>query len=400
MRAVRAVLLTAWAVLGPSVAAQDLSGLARALPDETRLEASRNAVELRLSLSQGVPYRAYTLTDPPQLVLELSEVNWAGFDPSQFAQDRVGTMQVGTLAPGWSGLVLGLDGPFAIKQTAISLGEDRATLMVALARVSEAEFAAASGMPDTSAALLRGQTQAAPRTGDAVVVIDPGHGGVDPGAERGGVRESDLTLLMARELREGLRRAGGFEVHMTRDADVFVSLEARAALARELRADVFISLHADALDENDGYAEGATAYSLADEATDAASALLAERHNRGRIIGGVNLGGQEDEIARVLLDLARADTAPRSERLAVTILDALQDQGARLNSNPQRAADFAVLRSADVPSVLIEVGFLSSQRDRIELQSPERRGRIISGLVRGLDAWVEADRADRALLRQ
>ncbi|MEL6915119.1 MAG: N-acetylmuramoyl-L-alanine amidase [Pseudomonadota bacterium] len=371
---------------------------ARLLPGESRLDQARGRLTLTLALSRGVPYRVYTLADPHRLVLEFADMRWPGPDAPVLATRDAGPAVLGGLAPGWSGLVVPLKAPFVLERSAFRQGEGRATLTVELARRSEEAFRAAAGAPSSALAPRRSAPRAAAAGGDMVVVIDPGHGGVDPGAERGGVREADLMLLMALELRDALRRAGDFDVHLTRDADVFTSLPARAALARQLGADAFISLHADALEE--GYAEGATAYVLADEATDAASALLAERHNRADILAGVDLGGQGDEIATILLDLARLDIAPRSATLQGDVVRGLAGRGARLNSNPRRAADFAVLRSADVPSVLVEVGFLSSDRDRLELQSPEKRGRIIRGLADGIKNWAEADRAERALLRQ
>jgi len=398
----RAVFLTVLWLLSHAapnvVSATELTALARVLPTETRLEQSLGRITLTLGLSQGVPYRVYTIADPPQLVLELSEVAWEGLDTAALETRAAGNVQVGSVAPGWSGFVMDLSGPFQLEESTVVGTAAGAELTVLLRRSSDDEFRAASGVPASSVALRRLQEpEALSEDGRVVVVLDPGHGGVDPGAERGGVREADLMLLMARELREGLRRAGGFDVHMTRDADVFVSLPARASLARRLGADAFVSLHADALEA--GYAEGATVHTLSREATDSASALLAERLNRADILSGVDLGGQDDEIATVLLDLAQLDTSPRSDELARTIIAALDTAGARLNSNPQRSANFAVLRSADVPSVLVEVGFLSSERDRIELQSPEKRGRIIEGLVRGLESWAAEDQA-RAGLEQ
>ncbi|MEM9436614.1 MAG: N-acetylmuramoyl-L-alanine amidase [Pseudomonadota bacterium] len=397
MRAVVLGILWLWGLMAPAWGS-DLTALARVVPEETRVEQSLGRVTLTIGLSQGVPYRVYTLADPNQLVLEFSEVNWAGFDAAALETRSAGPAEVGKLAPGWSGFVMDLDAPFQLEESALETGEALALLTVTLKRSSQEAFAAASGVPPTSVALRRSAPATEPNDEAFVVVIDPGHGGVDPGAERGGVVEAELMLMMARELRDGLRRVGGFDVHLTRDSDVFVSLPARASMARRLEADAFISLHADALES--GYAEGATAYTLAKEATDAASALLAERHNRADMLGGVDLGGQEDEIAAILLDLARLETTPRSAALATSVLDGLTRVGARLNSNPQRAADFAVLRSADVPSVLVEVGFLSSERDRIELQSPEKRGRIIDGLVQGVAAWAEGDQAERARMRQ
>ncbi|MEM6728300.1 MAG: N-acetylmuramoyl-L-alanine amidase, partial [Pseudomonadota bacterium] len=272
MRAVIFSLLALWASVAQSWA-QELSALARVVPEATQIEQWRGSVTLELGLTQGVPYRVYTLAEPNQLVIELSEVDWRGFDPAPLTTRRAGPVRVGMLAPGWSGLVMDLDGPFELTESGMKAVETGAVLTVSLMRTSQAAFAASSGAPPSSAAIMT----AAPAPKDAkdalVIVIDPGHGGIDPGAERGGVKEAALMLMMARELRDALRREGGFDVHLTREGDDFVSLPARAAMARKLGADAFISLHADALAE--GFAEGATAYTLADEATDTASALLA-----------------------------------------------------------------------------------------------------------------------------
>ncbi|MEM1301960.1 MAG: N-acetylmuramoyl-L-alanine amidase [Pseudomonadota bacterium] len=386
-----------WVLAVGCATAQELSALARVDAARTFADDRRVVTEFQLGLSLPVPFRVYTLATPKQLVIELSEVAWAGLPVEALTTDRLSAVQAGTLAPGWSGMIVTLSEPVEIETAEMQTTDGAAALVLRLRRTSEEAFLASAGLPDTAAA----QPVAAavpPRDDRApVVVLDPGHGGVDPGAERDGVNEADLMLLMARELRGALRRLG-VEVHMTRDADVFVGLPARASLARQVEADAFISLHADALEE--GYAEGATAHTLPDDAAKRASALLAERVGREDILSGVDLSGQDDQIATVLLDLARQDTGPRSERLKLAIIDGLSDAGARINNRPSREAHFAVLRSADVPSVLVEVGFLSSKRDRIELQSPEKRGRIINGLANGILGWLQVDETERALNRQ
>ncbi|MEL6702320.1 MAG: N-acetylmuramoyl-L-alanine amidase, partial [Pseudomonadota bacterium] len=256
-----------WGVWCVAAAAQDLTALARVLPAETTLEERRGRVVLELGLSQAVPYRVYTLADPHQLVVELSEVAWQGLDPRTLTVKSAPRLQVGTLAPGWSGLVLDLARPLALQAAQIADLEDGVQVALTLAPVNEDRFRETAGAPATAAAILRNPVpRTAPRD-KTVVVIDPGHGGVDPGAEREGVQEATLMLLMARELRDALRRTDAFEVHMTRNEDVFVGLPARAALARQIGADAFVSLHADAL--AGGGAEGATAYSLAETARSA-----------------------------------------------------------------------------------------------------------------------------------
>ena len=199
-------------------------------------------------------------------------------------------------------------------------------------------------------------------------MLDPGHGGVDPGAERDGHNEKALMLRFARELREVLLRAGGFEVVLTREADEFVSLERRVAIGARAGRGRVLSLHADALSA--GRAHGATVYTLADSASDEASAALAERHNRANMLAGVDLSDSDDVVADVLMDLARQETQPRAERLAQAIRLGIAEQDLPLHSRPLREAGFSVLKAPDIPSVLVELGFLSSARDRENLIDP------------------------------
>jgi N-acetylmuramoyl-L-alanine amidase len=229
------------------------------------------------------------------------------------------------------------------------------------------------------------------------VVLDPGHGGVDPGAERDGVREADLMLTFARELKEVLRRAG-MQVVMTRDADVFVPLETRITVARAAQADLLLSLHADALAE--GRATGATVYTLSETASDTASAKLAERHDRADLLAGVDLTRHDDVIADVLMDLARLESTPRSDHLADAVVEGLRQSVGGLHKRPRLSAGFSVLKSPDIPSVLVELGFLSSDRDRARLTDPDWRRRAAEGIRDALQAWAVEDAAEAALLRR
>ncbi|MGB1209275.1 MAG: N-acetylmuramoyl-L-alanine amidase family protein, partial [Paracoccaceae bacterium] len=295
-----------------------------------------------------------------------------------------------------------------------------ATLSIRLKRTEQAAFDATAGAPaavgvsegvseDVAAAL---SSATGPKGADVAgdlfadqaprrilrVMLDPGHGGIDPGAQRDGINESALMLAMARDVQEVLRRAGGFEVILTRDADVFVSLDKRVSMAQRAGADVFISLHADALAE--GRAEGATIYTLSEEASDKASAALAARHDRSEILSGVNLGGTGADVAEALLDLARQETQPRADRLAAQMVLGIETSVGRVNARPLRRAGFSVLKSADIPSVLIEVGFLSTQADLRALQDPQWRERFATGIRDGLQAWALDDAARQAVQRQ
>jgi N-acetylmuramoyl-L-alanine amidase len=212
---------------------------------------------------------------------------------------------------------------------------------------------------------------------------------VDPGAQRGDAIEKDLMLIFARELRDVITRSGGFQVMLTRDADVFVPLETRPLLARDAGADVFLSLHADALPE--GTARGAAVYTLGAGARAAAIQRLAAETERIAPGTGAPPGAPEADVALVLMDLVGRDTAARTERLSAHLVDAMRRNLGVMHKRPRLEADFAVLTAPDMPSVLIELGFLSSARDRANLQSPEWRARAARGILEGLRLWLAED---------
>ncbi len=395
-----------WALTGVAIA-QDFSALARALPDQSRIvDEGNTGVRVDLGLSQGVPYRVFTLRDPYRMVLDFQEVDWSGLDRETFLRsDRISGVQYGAYVPGWSRLVLELGAPLAVETA--DLRVDQATgaahLSLHLKGTDFDSFAASAGAPRQPGWDLPepAVTPALPRRDGARAVrimLDPGHGGIDPGAEVSDTNEKTLMLVFARELREALLRAGGFEVVMTRVDDQFVSLERRIALAHRAGADVFISLHADSLSE--GLAHGAVVYTLSEEASDVASQKLAERHDRGDLIAGLDLSGADDQVADVLLDLARQETKPRSKALARALVDGMAQQGGPMNRRPLRSASFSVLKAADIPSVLVELGFLSSPRDFKNISNPDWRASMAQGLVQGLENWRQDDLVKRSLIGQ
>lgn len=218
------------------------------------------------------------------------------------------------------------------------------------------------------------------------------------GSERGGVSEASLMLTLSRELKEALVRDGTFRVAVTRAEDVFVPLEDRITLAREAGGQVFVSLHADAIAE--GEAVGATLYTLAEEASDAAAAALAERHDRDDLLAGIDLTGHDDLVAGVLMDLARTETGPRNERLALALEAAIKRRQIAMHRHPRQAAGFSVLKSPDMPSILVETGFMSSDADLARLRDPGWRARMVIALVEGLKVWAREDAALKDMLRR
>jgi N-acetylmuramoyl-L-alanine amidase len=399
MRAVFAALVAV--CLGFGASAQDLSGLARLDPAASSLSGDSGKVVLRLGLSQPVPWRVRLLDGPPRVILDFREVDWTGIDRIARTAPAIRDLRAGVFRPGWSRLVLELTGPMVVARAGMVTGQGTA-VEVTLVPATAADFAARAGVPEPAGWALPDAARVpapVPRgDGPLVVVLDPGHGGIDPGAERDGETEADLMLTFARALKEALLRDGAFQVVMTRDEDVFVPLETRSSIARAAGAHVFISLHADALEE--GEAVGATIYTLSADASDEAAQALAERHDRDDLLAGIDLSGQDDLVATVLMDMARTETAPRIDRLALALELAIKGADLRMHRQPRQQAGFSVLKAPDIPSVLIELGFLSSDRDLARLQDDDWRAAMTGAIVAGVSAWAAEDAALAALRRQ
>ena len=354
-------------------------------------------VVVRVPLSQSVPWRAHTLDGPPRLVVDFSELEWSA--KPDVLSGSVVNVNAGVYRAGWSRVVGVLREPLAVDAAEMRVEDDgRAVLEMRLVPTTAEDFRAAVGdAPDESSPVI---SAPAPEAGKLRVALDPGHGGLDPGAEDGDLNEAELMLDFARRLKEVLLRSGRFEVVLTREADVFVPLEARMTLARAAGADVFLSLHADALDEDSGSASGMTVYTLAEDVTDQAALRLAERHAQNDILAGVDLVGAEDEIALVLLDLARRETMPRSEHLAETLVRGFQSHDLAVNSNPNRSGGFSVLKAAEVPSALVELGFLSSVQDRQRLVSEDWQASASEAIRDALLLWMDEDDLRQQSVRQ
>ena len=404
MRAIFNILF-AMMLWSQGAVAQDLTALARVDPARSGVEDQwLGRTNLTIGLSQGVPFRVFTLTEPARMVIDFREADWAGVTPQMILAEpgRISALRFGAFQPGWSRLVADLSEPMLPRDIGMPVDDasGTATLSITLEAVDLDEFFANSGEPKGPGwgVPLGRQPEVVFDDPDTfVVMIDPGHGGIDPGAEREGIAEKDLMLDIARNLQESLRRAG-VDAELTRNEDVFVALETRVAMAHRARADLFISLHADSLRE--GGAKGATVYTLSEEASDAATAHLAARHNRSDIIAGADLTGADDQVASVLLDLARQETEPRSAAVAQVLVDQMTQAGGPMNRRPLREAGFSVLKSADIPSVLVEVGFLSSERDLNNLRDPVWRAVMVEGMAQAILEWRDLDAARKPLIRQ
>ncbi|MCU0908749.1 MAG: N-acetylmuramoyl-L-alanine amidase [Rhodobacteraceae bacterium] len=402
----RAIALFACIVAGvPGARAEGFSALAQLDPVASGVtERADGTVAVDLLLSQPVAWRVFTLDAPRRLVLDLAEVDWpgAGLTLPGLGGALV-AVRAGRPMPGWSRLIFDLATPMAVQTASLSTDAVApARLSLSLRPVSEAEFAALSGPPPALAADAAPVTLIPAPTGPhsvvpLTVVLDPGHGGEDAGAERDGVREADLMLTFARELREVLVRAG-LRVVLTREADIFVPLDARVAQAQAAEGDLFVSLHADALAQ--GRATGATVYTLSESGAIEAARALSARRDRDGLMAGVDLTGTDDPVAGVLMDLARTETGPRSEALADALVAAMQGTVVGLHRRPRNEAGFTVLSAPDMPSVLVELGFLSNPRDRARLIDPAWRAEAAQAIRTAILTWAEADAATAPLRRR
>lgn len=394
--------LVLWIAVALPGATQELSALARLDPARSMLVDQGEALDITLSLSQPVPWRLRLSDDPRRLILDFREVDFTGIARMSRESARIGEIRAGAFRPGWSRLVLELAAPLTVESAGMTTDPGAATIRIRLLPATPAAFAEAASRPEPPEWTLPDPAaEAAPRprgAGPLILVIDPGHGGIDPGAERDGHSEAELMLTFAREFKELLIRSGGFQVVMTREEDVFVPLETRISIARAAGAHVFLSLHADALAE--GEAVGATIYSLSEDASDEAARALAERHDRDDLLSGVDLTEQDDLVASVLMDMARTETRPRTDRLALALRDAIKGRDLKMHRRPIQQAAFSVLKSPDIPSLLIELGFLSSASDLERLIDPEWRRRMAEALRDGLVAWAAEDAALSALTRR
>ena len=354
-------------------------------------------IEINLQLSQGVPYKIWMDRDPLSLIIDFNVLNFNGIDLEKINQSKnIKSIEIKELDTEWSRLSFHLADYWAIENTEMSISpqDNSASLSIFLKSISGGIFS----LPDKPNKDFSSNKISTIENNDFVVVLDPGHGGRDPGAEAGGYRESSLMLELAEAVKESLIRNTDFKVVLTRTEDKFLSLEDRITIASQSDANLFISLHADAVIE--GEASGTTVYLLSDKATDKMSAQLASRHDRSEILRGVDLSGLDSQVASVLLDMARQETKPRSEAVASFILKVFKEKITELSSQPLRYAAFSVLKSPDIPSILIEAGFMSTSSDLQNLTTKKWRREFADSLTEAISRWHVRDKENKVLLRE
>lgn len=358
-------------------------------------------------LSKPVKFRVFTLGDPYRVIIDLPEVNFQ-MPPRLGTKGRglISAFRYGLFARGKSRIVIDVVEPVRVAKAFVrpAANGNPARLVVDLVMTTAAEFekelhkrktaAAREGdsAVESKQAALGGAGHAPARQTKAqtkpVIVIDPGHGGIDPGAiSPNGVMEKDIVFKFAQKLKRLLDKRKRYEVHLTREIDMFIPLAERVDIARHHRADLFLSIHADSLPAK--YADqvrGATVYTLSEEASDEEARLVAAKENRSDIIAGLDLPEKADDVSLILIDLMRRETKNFSVAFGRTILTNLKDEIA-LNKKPHRFADFRVLRAPDVPSVLLELGYLTNPRDEKLLTSHKWQSEVAERVARAIDAF-------------
>lgn len=387
----------------PSQAAGDPPKAAAApLATGIALEGDEQQSTVVVTLSRVTSYDVQLLESPPRLVIDLVGLEFRL--PPGTGQEGRGLVQrfrAGLLAPGQARIVLDLAGPARVvrSETEPRRGSRPPRLVVDLAATDAATFAALARTPVADGSRLKARIfddqKVLPgggvRTGLPVVVIDPGHGGVDPGAiGPKNTYEKNVVLGVARRLRDLLKATGRYEVILTRNSDTFVSLAARVELSQKNGADLFISLHADALAHVPGNdsVRGATIYTLSERASDEAARLLAEKENAADILAGVEEASTPtgDEVKGILFDLMRRESANFSAELAGLLVQNLRSR-VTLTREAHRSAAFQVLRQPQAPAVLIELGYLSNAADEQLLTSAAWQKKIAEGVAASIERY-------------
>lgn len=389
-----------------------LSPPANAAPvaQDARVAGDLQRTRFVADLSKPVDFRVFTLGDPYRVIVDLPEVNFH-MPPRLGTQGRglISAFRYGLFAAGKSRIVIDVVAPVRIAKAFVrpAANGNPARLVIDLVKTTPEEFEkelrarkVAEGLDSESADGEQESASHPPKTTGLgipaeprkptrpVIVIDPGHGGIDPGAiSPSGIMEKEVVFELAKELKQHLDQRERYDVYLTREIDMFIPLAERVKIARDRQSHLFISIHADSLPAK--YADqvrGATVYTLSEEASDEEARQLALKENRADIVAGLELPEKADEVNLILIDLMRRETKNFSVAFARTILTNLKD-GIRLNKKPHRYADFRVLRAPDVPSVLLELGYLTNPEDEKLLTLQKWRSEVAERVARAIDLY-------------
>jgi N-acetylmuramoyl-L-alanine amidase len=384
------VAAAGWAAGAPAaLAAPDSFPLAT----DVRLGGDETQTRFVMDLSRKIDLHVFTLADPYRVVVDIPQITFRL--PSRAGETGRGLIKAfrfGLVMPGGSRIVIDLGKPARVEKAFVvdPVEGAPARLVLELAATDREGFlrkvAFDQRFARAQAPLPREQQSS---SGDVrpLIVLDPGHGGIDTGTKGpNGQMEKDIVLDFAKRLREKVESLGKYRVLLTRSDDTFVPLAERVRFAREAGAALLLSIHADSLPRREGDAQGATVYTLSETATDPAAARLAEQENRADVIAGVDLKDQPDDVAGILIDLAQRETKTFSTQFAHKLVATIK-RTARLHKEPLKSAGFRVLRAPDVPSVLVELGYVSNKEDLQSLLSDSWRDRTADAMTSAIDGY-------------
>jgi N-acetylmuramoyl-L-alanine amidase len=399
------------------VLATVLSGAAQAaaaLPQvvDARVTTTPERARLIVDLSGPTQFAIVSLDGPNRVAIDVKAADSEIPGPAKVAGTGiVSDVSVALADPGRVRTTLFLSEPAQVQQAYVldAVADQPARLVVDLIPDAPAHFALTVAADLAASRAIRQVATAAPapRSADGpagatkarpLVVIDPGHGGVDNGATASGVHEKNITLAFALDLEKVLLESGRFDVALTRSDDTYLTLNERVNLARENKADLFISLHADSFQERD--IRGASVYTRDENATDILDKVLADSENKYDMVAGFAAPAEQTpQVMDILLDLLRREMRKSSYLAAESIVDALQSK-VPLRRFPVRKADFFVLQAPDIPSVLVELGFLSNPEDVANLGKTEWRDKTVEAIAKGIGAFFDTQQQQIAAVGQ
>ena len=388
-----------WAFL--SLAILPTTNFVDAAPLETnvtkiRTWAHSDYTRFVMELSSQIEPEIFVISNPYRLVIDLPEVKFLLPMEAQEVVGLIKNYRFGLFEPGISRLVIDLTGPSAIKKSFVLAPTDQKPYRIVLDLIATTEkqfLKTAANRRDNKTPSLK--TPPAPTVtahdnpnSNFTIVLDPGHGGVDPGAiGENGFYEKTVALSAAQELAVALKTLGTYKVVLTRNADVFIPLRERVSLARKVGGNLFISIHADSIKNRD--IRGGHVYTLSEKASDKEAQALAEKENQADVIAGFDLEEHPPDVSSILLSLAQRETNNSSARVANTIVEEWRNRGLTLLRKPHRQAGFAVLKAPDIPSVLVELGFLSNSQESALLSNKSSRQPLINALAQSIHIYVE-----------
>jgi N-acetylmuramoyl-L-alanine amidase len=381
-----------------AAAAQSRATAPEALPvaTEVRLAGDDKETRLVMDVTRTLGVRAFTLADPYRVVIDIPQTVFQ-LPPASGSTGRglIKAYRYGLVMAGGSRIVIDVARPVRIEKAAMLESRDGqpARLVLDLSATDREAFMRHLALDRTAMRASEASKVPVPQAKPSsdprpLVVIDPGHGGPDTGTKAGGgeIMEKNVVLDFSVALRDQLEKSGRYRVVMTRTDDTFIPLAERVKFARSRQAQLFISIHADALPKSEGDVQGATVYTLSETASDAEAAKLAEAENRSDVIAGIDLAKEPDDVADILFDLAHRETKTFSHAFARVLVGEMKT-AMRLHKKPLKSAGFVVLKAPDVPSVLVELGYMTNKSDLKLLTSDSWRTKAAANMAQAVEQF-------------